>query len=547
MDRNSMVSINQQKADQTVPLIAAAIRGGDYDRAAHLADTVLALGLHHPIVYNARALAFQQKGQHREALAEFNRARQLTPTDPHLLNAVGVCLINLNQPLDAIRIFDEAIQADARNAQAHYRKGWTLEMLGERASAQASYERAIAIDANHADALGSLAGMLATVGETAKARAFAERALKSHPQQASAIVALGIVDLAERKFGDAEKRFLSVLDNAPLTLRAAAVVRGLLADALDGQGRVDEAFASYRFEKNEMRKLYAENYASQQRPRETADRIAAFVRSSTPDSWPRPLSETGAGPKTHVFLLGFARSGTTLLEQVFASHPDVVALEERDLLAEAANTLLTGDAGLRKLAALTEKEIADYRAAYWQGVKAQGLDVDGKVFIDKLPMNTLKLPLIARLFPDAKIIFALRDPRDVLLSCYRRHFDINAANFEFLTLDDAATFYSSVMALAAACRETLPLAEHVHRYEDMIEDFDKSTAAACKFVGIEWSPAMRDFHVRERLPVVSPSAAQIRRPLNADSLGAWRRYRDHLRPVLPQLRPWVERFGYPAD
>ncbi|HKD22415.1 MAG TPA: sulfotransferase [Rhizomicrobium sp.] len=540
---------NQQKADQTVPLIAAAIRGGDYDRAAHLADTVLALGLHHPIVYNARALAFQQKGQHREALTEFNRARQLTPDDPHLLNAVGVCLINLNQPLDAIRIFDDAIRADAGNAQAHYRKGWTLEMLGERAQAQASYERAIAIDANHADALGSLAGMLATVGETAKSRAFAERALKSSPHQASAIVALGIVDLAERKFREAERRFQSVLDTAPLTLRAAAVVRGLLGDAFDGQDRIDEAFASYRFEKNEMRKLYAQNYASQQRPRETADRITAFVKTSAPVSWSRPADETRAGarPKTHVFLLGFARSGTTLLEQVFASHADVVALEEKDLLAEPANALLTGDAGLRKLATLTAKEIADYRDAYWRGVKAQGLNVDGKVFIDKLPLNTLKLPLIARLFPEAKIIFALRDPRDVLLSCYRRHFDINAANFEFLTLDDAAPFYASVMALAAACRETLPLAQHVHRYEDMIQDFDKSIAAACEFVGIKWSPAMRDFHTQERLPVVSPSAAQIRRPLNADSLGAWRRYRDHLRPILPQLRPWVERFGYPAE
>jgi hypothetical protein len=298
-----------------------------------------------------------------------------------------------------------------------------------------------------------------------------------------------------------------------------------------------------------MRKLYAQNYTSQQRPRETADRITAFVNASSPDSWTRPTDEarSGSGPKSHVFLLGFARSGTTLLEQVFASHPDVVALEEQDLLAEAANTLLTGDAGLRKLATLTAKEIGDYRDGYWRRLKALGLDVEGKVFIDKLPMNTLKLPLIAQLFPDAKIIFALRDPRDVLLSCYRRHFDINAANFEFLTLDDAAIFYTAVMALGAACREKLPLAQHVHRYEDMIEDFDKSTAAACEFVGIAWSPAMRDFHAQERRPVVSPSAAQIRSPLNADSLGAWRRYRDHLRPILPQLRPWVERFGYPAN
>jgi hypothetical protein len=278
-------------------------------------------------------------------------------------------------------------------------------------------------------------------------------------------------------------------------------------------------------------------------------RIAAFVNASSAESWKSGTGSdrSGSPARAHVFLVGFSRSGTTLLEQVLASHPDIVALEEQDLLAEAAQELLASDSGMRKLAALTNQECEIRRSDYWRRVRARGLAVADKVFVDKLPLNTIKLPLIARLFPQAKIIFALRDPRDVILSCYRRHFAINTAMFEFLTLDNAVEFYNAVMALGVACREKLPLETHLHRYEDMVADFDRSIGAVCDFVGVKSLPAMRDFRKTDELGVRSPSAAQIRRPLNAESVGVWRNYRENLAPVLPFLEPWVERFGYAGD
>jgi len=97
-------------------------------------------------------------------------------------------------------------------------------------------------------------------------------------------------------------------------------------------------------------------------------------------------------------------------------------------------------------------------------------------------------------------------------------------------------------------REKLPLAFHEYRYEDTVADFDKNAAAVCAFIGVEWSDAMRDFHRAETgLDVQSPSQAQIRRPLNPDSIDVWRRYKSELSSVIPLLRPWIERFGYPAE
>lgn len=534
-------------ADRIVGEIIAAVRAGNFDRAASLANSVLALGQHHPMVYNARALAYQQRGQFREALAEFTQALALAPNDANLQNAIGVCLINLNRLMEALQAFDNAIALAPDSAPPHYRKGWTLEMLGEREQALSHYERAVAIDPNHADALASLAASRAAAGKTAEARELAERALKINAHQGTAIAALGIIDIAEKNFSAAEQRFRAVLGGAPMTPRANAILQGLLADALDGQDRVEEAFSAYKLEKKKIRDLNAQVYAKLQSPCETVDRIATHVETSTPEMWSSAAGQSRSPARGHVFLLGFARSGTTLLEQVLASHSDVAALEEQDLLASAAQSFLTDDAALNRLTSASQQELDVFRKAYWQRIEQLGLKVEGKVFVDKLPMNTIKLPLIAKLFPDAKIIFALRDPRDVIQSCYRRHFEVNATNFEFLTLEGAANLYASVMRLGTACRGKIPLSEHWHRYEDMIADFDASIAAVCDFIGIGWQDSMREFHTRDLLPVHSPSAAQIRRPLYNEGVGQWRRYAKQLAPVIPVLEPWVEAFGYPRD
>ena len=519
---------------QSVDGVIAAMLAGDYEKASHMANTALALGQRHPVLYNARGLAYQQQGMFREALGEFTQARLLAPADPNIQNAIGVCLLNLNNPVEAIRAFETTIALDPKNAQAHYRKGWTLEMLGDRAEARKCFERAVELDPDHADALASLAASIAVTGETEKAEALARRALAVNPNQSTAVVALGVVDLEAKNYAEAEARFRRVIDDPQLTFRARAVVHGLLADALDGLGRTEEAFAAYRFEKNEMRKLYAQSYVGERPPREVAAHIAALLEASSSDVWRTPADAGGdsARPAHHAFLIGFPRSGTTALEQVLATSPHVAALEEQDLLAEMAQVYLTSEDGFRRLTTLGEHELQPLRDRYWKAVHERGVDVAGKTFVDALPMHTVKLPLIAKLFPDARIVFAVRDPRDVLLSCYRRHFRLNPVMFEFLTLDSAAELYASTMRAGAAAREKLPLAFHELRYEDTVADFEKNAAAVCDFIGVPWSEAMRD----------GPRAEA-----RLDGVDVWRRYKSELSSVLPILRPWIERFGYPAE
>jgi hypothetical protein len=161
-------------------------------------------------------------------------------------------------------------------------------------------------------------------------------------------------------------------------------------------------------------------------------------------------------------------------------------------------------------------------------------------------MNTLGLPLIRVLFPDAKVIFLRRDPRDVVLSCLRRQFVADATACELLQPDSAARLYDSVMRLMQVGRERLGLTLREQSYEAIVENFDKEMRALCDFLGLEFSSGMAGFASRAGL-VGTPSAAQLAKGLNSEGIGVWRRYRQPLAPIMDILAPWVARFGYPED
>jgi hypothetical protein len=201
---------------------------------------------------------------------------------------------------------------------------------------------------------------------------------------------------------------------------------------------------------------------------------------------------------------------------------------------------------LQPLARADETQLRELRAAYWERVREAGIDVAGKIFVDKHPLHTLKLPLIARLFPQAKVLFACRDPRDVVLSCFRRRFKMNAAMYELLTLPGAAAFYDAVMGFAEQVRPVLNLQWRVVRYESLVADLAGEMREICEFLGLEWQPGMADFGARvQAREHATPSTAQLARGLDRSAMEQWKHYENSLQPILPILRPWVMYFGYP--
>jgi tetratricopeptide (TPR) repeat protein len=528
--------------------VAAAIRAPDLERAVRLAETALAEGREHALLLNLRAYRLEQDGRYLDALADLKHARALSPRDVPTLNALGLCLARLDRTPEAVEAFEAAIGVDPNFAPAHFNRGWASETLGDLDQARRSLERAHALNPNDPAAPAHLASLAARRADWASARSLAEQSLATDPNQPTANLAMASVELAARSLDTAEPRLRGLLAREQLSPIDRALAHGLLGDVLDAGERPAEAFVEFAAANETLKHLYADRFAGpgvQSVSAMLAWLIAYFEKAperGSPRSKPPPPSPAAG----HVFLVGFPRSGTTLLERVLATHPGLVAWDERESLVEAVRDFMTNPAGLERLANADEHQLADYRADYWRRVAETGANVAGKVALDKLPLNTMKLPLIARLFPEAKILFALRDPRDVVLSCFRQRFRMNASMYEFLTLDGAARFYDGVMRLAGLYRAKLDLDVHEHRYEDLIEDFDGQTRAICGFLGLPWRAEMREFAATlEDRSTATPSSIQVARGLYREGVGQWRRFREDLEPVLPILGPWVERFGYP--
>jgi len=528
--------------------VSAAVGANNLKRAAEIADAALSAGNRHPAFFNARALLAQSQGNQQLALDEFEQALVLTPQNPLLLKAIGMCLVRLNRPQEGVSSFDMALRSEPNDAQTYYFKGWALAADGDQDGAKRAYERAIALQPNYPEALAALATIAARAGDRDTARQLANRALTANSREPAAIVALAMCDLAEGEYRAAERRLKAMLDDRNVVGHPRALALGYHADALDGQARFAEAFAAYRSRNEELRALNAERLSGL-RSRPVVESLTDYLRKTPAELWNKlPSGEAASRAREHVFLMGFLRSGTTLLEQVLAVHPDVVHLEERETLLDVSRTYLTGGPGLDRLAALSGEELDRLRAQYWRRVESSGVNPRRKVFIDKQPLNVFNLPIIARLFPRAKILFAIRDPRDVVLSCFRRHFDVNAVMFEFLGLEDGARFYSATMDLAEAARAKLPLDLLEHRYEDMIANFEGRVRRVCDYLGIEWTDEMRDFSAAAQSRAIrSPSASQVRRDLYRSAVESWRNYAPQMTPFLPVLEPWVQRFGYPPS
>ncbi len=411
------------------------------------------------------------------------------------------------------------------------------------AEAQAHYEQALALDGGNATARIGLA--LAALERADWPRAEALTAPLTGPAidwiRARAALGRGELEVARRLAA-------SLLERPGLSPDQTAETALLLGEALDGLGRAPEAFLAFTRGKQALRAIYAERAGAREGEVDRLERLAAWFRDADPAAWRVALPPSNpAGVKGHAFLVGFPRSGTTLLEQALAGHPDLVSLEEAPTLAEASDALMTSAEGLDRLARLAPAEADSWRAAYWAQVARAGVAPRGKVFLDKAPAATASLPLVAKLFPDAQLIFAIRDPRDVVLSCFRNSFQMNALTYAFTDLCDTARCYAATMALADLYRSVLPLPITDVRLEALVTDFPSELARVAAAIGLDARRTMLDVAATAGgRSIRTPSAQQVRAGLNPEGVGRWRAYAGELAAVAPLLQPWVERFGYGA-
>jgi tetratricopeptide (TPR) repeat protein len=493
------------------------------------------------MLLNLAAWRREEAGDYRGAHVLLRRALERSPGDVLIAGAIGAVLRKEGRLVDALAVLDRVVEAAPRHAAAWLERGYTLDALRREEEAGESYRRTLAIDATVAPALGRLADTAARRGRAEEARDLATHALSLDAHEPAAIAALATIAIEARDGAAAEAQLRPLLDRVRGDDRTRTLT--LLGDALDRQDSTAAAFDCYRAAQANFREVYRDALA----PGPGRPSHRAFVeRITTQLDAPGARSagdDVSGAAATHVFLLGYPRSGTTLVENVLASAPGVTALEERDTLAAADTALIGNDGTIADLATLDPTLRDRLRADYWHRVAAMGAATTG-TFVDMNPLNGTRLPLIAALFPAARVLIMRRDPRDVVLSCYRINFTPSPAAWCFSDLEEAARHYDALMTLTERARATLPLAFHEVRYDRLVSDFAPTVRAMAAFIGLPWTDEFARFdRTAQRRGVRTASATQVRRGL-FDGRGQWRRYADQLAPVLPILQPWVERFGF---
>ncbi len=528
--------------------VQKSLQAGRIGEAMRTAHDAVGRGLVHPGLLTLAAQQEIESDRFEAALALAERAVSLAPRDGDAWRTKAMALGELGRKLDALAAYDQAIAVAPDMASAHYGKGLIYLSLLEQRLAQEAFAETIALRPSHAGALAELAAIVKTSGNAPAARELAERALRTRPDQAASRIVLAELDLDARDFDAAGNRLEALLAEPNLSTTNRALVLGLKADMLDAQGEYAQAFKGYDGSNAILKDHYRAQFEAPgvERAVARADRLASFLRDAPDARWRDCPSGAYRSPVDgHVFLVGFPRSGTTLLEQVLAGHGFIEAVEERGTLTQAMTDFIAPLDGMAKLEALEGDDLARYREAYWEEARAGGAMLD-RIFVDKMPLNLLNLALIAKLFPQAKMILALRDPRDVVLSCFRRRFQMSANMYELLDLDDAARFYAAAMDVAAAAREKLSLPVFESSYEMLVADMGAHARLLCEFLGIPYDARMLDFDETARSrTIATPSGAQIARGL-ASGEGQWRAYEDQMHSVLPVLAPWIARYGYRA-
>jgi tetratricopeptide (TPR) repeat protein len=395
--------------------------------------------------------------------------------------------------------------------------------------------------------LNNLALYLLRMNRPEEALPHAEAALRALPGNPACLNLVAQAEAALGRLEAARARFEALIaaDREP---RQTARALMELAGVLDRLGEYGAAFEAAGQAKAMQREFPEFRQADRERLFRVVERNRAGFNRELLHRWTREdFADDLPAP---AFLMGFLRSGTTLTEQVLGAHPGVFTSDENSLVngltAELGRISGCPDdtaAGLRRIGL---DQARARRRLYWQRVEEEyGQEALSKCFVDKVAMNSIDIGCIATLFPEARVLFALRDPRDVAVSCFMQAFQPAMATANLLTLDGIARQYAATMDLWLHLRDGLPCRWLELRYEDTVENFEPTFRRVFDLLGLEWRPEVEAFHEKAKGRYIStPSFAAVSQPIYRGSVARWRRYAAGLQDILPILEPYIAAFGY---
>ena len=483
-----------------------------------------------PSMFDARrnlASALLAQNEANEALSEIKQAAEMAPQSLEVQVTLGNILQETGHVDEAIACFEGILRVRSDLAPIHVSLGSSLRKAGSRDDAIASFEKAIELAPDYAEAHHKLGTVYRDLGDKEKAATALRKALSIDSGHAKAWFSLA--NLSKNSLSEDEVASMTaLLDSTDLDDDQRTHLESALGKIREDREEHAEAMRHY-MASNKLRRTSL--VCSIDDDRQAFENLKAVFDAEFFERW----SGVGSESSAPIFIVGMPRSGTSLAEQVLASHPQVHGGGELMALLRAASSRFTLAEGFDYSASIAAASAEDFEHIAGHYLKAiADLGDDAPHVTDKLPANFLNVGLISIVFPKATVIHCSRDPRDTCFSIFKHLFGASGHNYAY-DLEELGAYYNLYSDMMAHWRTVVPISLHELRYEEMIRNQEETTKALLEACGLPWDPACLEFHNTAR-PVATISADQVRRPIYSSSIGLWQQHEDALAPLLRVLR-----------
>ena len=496
-----------------------------------------------PDAHNNLASIYIRLGEYDKASKHIKEAIRINPKFSLAYNNLGMLKTNTGFLEEGKSNFLKAIELDPKNIMAFYNLANLYQKLNDIENSENFYIKAIGINPMFFEAYNNLMNMYERIGENTKLKDIINKSEKYFIDNSSIKLFKGKLLFKSKEYKDAINNLESI--QFDLINKTKEISRcTTLAKCYDQIGDYKKAYKFFNLA-NESNFIINKDKIDKENAINIIKERIDFFENPIIKEWPIPNSNKMK--KNPIFLIGFPRSGTTLLDTVLRSHPSIDVIEEKPTIDIFIKKLKEKTfSNLNNLKFLEDNLLDEMRNVYYESLSKYVKKDDKKICIDKMPLNIIHVGEIVRIFPKAKFILAIRHPCDTVLSCFMQSFVLNDSMANFLNLEDSSNMYNLTMTLWEKYLNVLKINYHTIKYEDVVSNFEVSIKKLLEFLELPWSENVTKFYeTAEKRGIIStPSYDQVNKPLYSKSINRWKNYESQFSNILPILKPWIERYGY---
>ena len=520
-----------------------AIKNKNYIEAKNLLEKAISI---QPEMFEANhnlAILNLQLGNLDSSILYFEKSKKIKPKFPQIYFNLGLAYDRKKNIDLAIINFKKVNKLDPNNPVVLHNIGHLYTKKFETIKAEEYLIKSLDLDPNRIITYDELFSLYDRSNQIEKFSNLLDKAKKILSEKNLVSFYEAVLIYNQKNF----KQTIKLLENIDLKENYIAhniTKHSLLAKSYDRTNDFEKAYNHFKINNQLVNEAYGRG-VNEKSFIELVTQKIKFFENFNINRWKQhQLKDEFFQP---IFLIGFPRSGTTLLDTILRTNKKIEVIEEKPVLRNFLRNLdIKTKNDLNHLDNLDKKFIQNMQKVYFEEREQYLENKKAKTVIDKMPLNIIYIAEILRFFPNAKFIFALRNPYDSVLSCFMQQFELNPAMKNFTSLESSVILYDLVMKLWTIYKDAFSINCHFIKYEDLVTDFEKMTKEIFKFLEIDWSDSTKNFHItaKKRLNISTPSYNQITSPLYTRSISRWKNYEKEFKGLKNILDPWLDEFNY---